>query len=559
MTFNACGCGDTGTGGTGGALIDNDGDGYYLVPPVGQYADCNDANALIHPFATEVCNGVDDDCEGGIDEGLVCGTGGTGGAPPACNPLLCEASVFQIACSCPGNIPGVQTCAADGCSLGPCVCFGGTGGTGGTGGALIDYDGDGYYQNPPSGQYADCDDANALIHPFATEVCNGIDDNCVGGIDEGLVCGGTLIDNDGDGYYQNPPSGQYADCNDANANIHPFAPELCNGVDDNCVGGIDEGLVCGTGGTGGTTGGCIPGRALSCSCPGGAMGAMLCNANRTFGPCVCTGGTGGTGGAPPVCIPGHQVSCACTGGGFGVSICQPDGSGYGTCFSCTGGTLIDNDGDGYYQNPASGQYADCNDANALIHPFATEVCNGVDDNCEGGIDEGNVCGTGGTGGSPATDGYATVTYTCVSPSAASYDVMEVYHEAKASPVYSWDDELPRTPPYGPLVNGGTSDYAQYFSYGVAVDGPNSTSRCESLNSGIVQCTVHVPLGSYVAYDVNYYNVGSGLQSWVCTGSSGHTNGSCLVRNGTTNEIISQAWEYWPNTSGCRFVYWAPSF
>jgi len=32
--------------------------------------DCNDANAMVHPGATEVCNGVDDDCAGGIDNGL---------------------------------------------------------------------------------------------------------------------------------------------------------------------------------------------------------------------------------------------------------------------------------------------------------------------------------------------------------------------------------------------------------------------------------------------------------------------------------------------------------
>lgn len=46
------------------------------------------------------------------------------------------------------------------------------------------------------------------------------------------------VDQDGDGYpYPGP------DCNDANANVHPGAPEVENGVDDNCNGLIDDGLL----------------------------------------------------------------------------------------------------------------------------------------------------------------------------------------------------------------------------------------------------------------------------------------------------------------------------
>ncbi|MBI5536063.1 MAG: putative metal-binding motif-containing protein [Deltaproteobacteria bacterium] len=55
-------------------------------------------------------------------------------------------------------------------------------------------------------------------------------------------------------------------------------------------------------------------------------------------------------------------------------------------------TITDGDNDTYPDGP------DCNDANASIHPGATEQCNSVDDNCDGVIDEG--CGTGGAGGSP---------------------------------------------------------------------------------------------------------------------------------------------------------------
>jgi N-acetylneuraminic acid mutarotase len=132
---------------------DSDGDGYgktnspitssSATPPAGYAAlagDCNDTNASVHPGATEVCNnGVDDDCDGNIDEG---------------------------------------------CTVTYTYYF--------------DGDGDGYGKTnspitstsatPPSGYAAldgDCNDANASIHPGATEVCNnGVDDDCDGNIDE---------------------------------------------------------------------------------------------------------------------------------------------------------------------------------------------------------------------------------------------------------------------------------------------------------------------------------------------------------------------------------------
>jgi len=178
------------------SLADGDGDGYASD------LDCNDADPAVNPGATEVCNGVDDNCDGNIDEGVqttfYADADGDGFGDVASTTLACEVPT------------GYVTDATD------------------------------------------CNDANALVYPGATEVCNGVDDNCDGNIDEGVQTT-FYADADGDGFGDaasttlacEVPAGYVTDatdCNDANGLVYPGAIEVCNGVDDNCDGNIDEGI-----------------------------------------------------------------------------------------------------------------------------------------------------------------------------------------------------------------------------------------------------------------------------------------------------------------------------
>ncbi len=182
---------------TAHAAVDADGDGFDTS------SDCDDLNAAVNPGATEVADGLDNDCDGTVDEG-------TGGGP--------------------------------------------------------DSDGDGY--SPAAG---DCDDGEKLVHPGATEVCNGRDDNCDGTADEGITADTWYADADGDGFGDpgtgitqcSGPAGYVhdnTDCDDGSAAVHPGATEVeADGIDQDCDGtdaggtGADTGDTADTGAGGDTS------------------------------------------------------------------------------------------------------------------------------------------------------------------------------------------------------------------------------------------------------------------------------------------------------------------
>ena len=112
-------------------------------------------------------------------------------------------------------------------------------------------------QPPLTNSGTDCDDNNANVHPGAVEICDNLDNNCDGQVDE--VAGGQgeaktfYRDQDGDYWGDsaqpletlcpNPPLGYSVlkgDCDDTDPRISPAREEICNGVDDDCNGTIDQ-------------------------------------------------------------------------------------------------------------------------------------------------------------------------------------------------------------------------------------------------------------------------------------------------------------------------------
>ena len=233
----------------------------------------------------------------------------------------------------------------------------------------VDEDGDGHDSFATGGD--DCDDSDPAIYPLAAELCDGVDNDCDGTIDESSAVDAATFfaDADGDGYgaaaYSRvacaPPSGFVAvdgDCNDADAAVHPDAVEACDEIDADCDGDLED-----------------ADDLLTFYVDADSDGYG--DAAATVSACVQPSGTATNG-------------SDCDDSDAGVNPGAAETWYDGVDQACDGGDDYDVDGDG--DPPVAYGGTDCDDTNANINPAATERCNGLDDDCDGVIDPGTALG-----------------------------------------------------------------------------------------------------------------------------------------------------------------------
>jgi MYXO-CTERM domain-containing protein len=250
----------------------------------------------------------------------------------------------------------------------------------------------------------DCQDSAPSVHPGAAEICNGIDENCAGGVDEGLPLTMYYRDADGDtfgvavgakvacslaqagpGYVANS-----ADCNDTSVAVRPGAIEICNGIDDNCAAGSDEGGVCvgnGGGGAGGEGGEAGAAAGVAGSSSGGAN-----TGGTNAGGNVSTGGvsSGGTLGVGTGGLGGGEDQGGAGGVGADAGAAGITGIGEGGSTTASGGS---GNGAGSSGGPATGGVVASGGAAARGGSSSA-----------GGASGGKVGHGGGAGGSPPAPG-----------------------------------------------------------------------------------------------------------------------------------------------------------
>ncbi|MCB9665448.1 MAG: putative metal-binding motif-containing protein [Alphaproteobacteria bacterium] len=238
-------------------LRDADGDGWGdadALAPVEAGTDCDDADAGIAPDAEERCNGVDDDCDGLLDD-----------ADPDVLAIDLVASTRDLDADGWGgpDLPRMSCTVPAGSSAQPGDCddldpwtHPGAAPLDDATACLRDRDGDGRGDAVVDEEASveagtDCDDGHVAISPDAEERCNGVDDDCdalVDAEDDSVRASdlrAAFADLDGDGFGDplapravcavgEGSSGLPLDCDDSDAAVHPLAPEVCNGQDDDC-------------------------------------------------------------------------------------------------------------------------------------------------------------------------------------------------------------------------------------------------------------------------------------------------------------------------------------
>jgi hypothetical protein len=372
-----------GNGGGGSADPDDDGDG---VPAS---EDCDDLDGTAYPGAEERCDGRDNDCDGEIDEAgaidpdtFYADADGDGYGDPETTTEACDQPEETV--------DNKLDCDDTDAELNPDTAW------------FRDRDSDGH-GDPETEQRGctgpessirvagDCDDRDASVYPDAPERCNTVDDDCDGDIDEDAEDASIWYpDADTDGF--GDPAGALAscqepsgyvdddrDCDDADPAVFPGADEVCNDIDDDCDGIIDEsGAIdaptwytdADADGYGDPAGG-----TRACDAPSGSV------ADDTD----CDDSDADTNpGATEYCD-GHDDDCDGTidedDAADAVSwTADADGDGYGD--SASGSTIACEAPSGYVSDDT-----DCDDADDHVNPGAAELCDGVDTDCDSATGE----------------------------------------------------------------------------------------------------------------------------------------------------------------------------
>ena len=325
--------------------------GSYICNVAGTGTECD---ATEGSSATEICDGIDNDCDGSVDEGFNVGEGCSEGLGQclALGSYVCNGTGSGTECDANPGASSAETCdgldndcdgAVDedfnvgaGCSEGTGQCL-----------AL------GSYVCNTAGSGTECD---ATEGSASSEMCDGLDNDCDGAVDEGFNVGQSCNDGIGacfaTGVTECAPDQNSAICN---ATAGSPTAELCDTIDNDCDGVINDGIP-----NLGTV--CVVGDGI-CQ----ESGVYVCDTNPNS-PAICSA-TPSTPNPTETCDyqdddcdgsvdEGFNVGVACSvGQGVcrrgGVNICQ------------TGSAICDAD----------------------VVTGSSETCNYLDDDCDGQTDE----------------------------------------------------------------------------------------------------------------------------------------------------------------------------